>query len=251
MKGTPAGSRGFTLIEAMIGLVVGALVMAGAWRVWKTQHEESFRLRKKTELRDRMALSSKQIQRSITLAGIGLSRAPTLVKADALGSDTLTIYTNEGETRTGSLSNLMVGQYAIHVQNPGALAGALYLAITDGTRGEVKPIERLHGNVVVLRGPLESSYPMAAVSLLPAKREKYWTDQGGSRLIRSVNASVHVLSEDVRNFQVSFRDKSGASTEVPREVRSVHFSFTGVFPAKEGMINSLNFTSTAIPRNLL
>lgn len=246
-----AGTRGFTLIEALVGMVVGALVMAGAWRVWKTQHEESFRLRKKTELRDRMALSSKQIQRSITLAGIGLSRAPTLVKADAVGSDTLTIYTNESEARTRPISNLMVGQYAIHVQQPGLLAGAQYVAITDGTRGEVKAVDRVHGSVVVLRGPLESAYPMATASLLPARREKYWTDQGGSRLLRSVNASVTVLSEDVRNFQVSFRDRTGASTELPREVRSVHFSFTGVFPARPGMINSLNFTSTAIPRNLL
>lgn len=243
--------RGFTLVEALVGTMIGSLAVAGAFRLWKTHSQEGYRLQKKAELRDHMALSSKHIQRSITLAGLGLGRVPTLVREDAVGSDTLFVYTNEAERKAGLLSNLYTGQYAIYVDNASAFAGALYMAVTDGTRGEVKPIDRVQGNVVVLRKPLESPYNRIGTTALPAKREKYYSDQDSLRLMRVVDGQSSVLAEDVRNFQVSFRDRSGAATDDPRAVRSVHFSFTGTFPAKEGALNSVLFTSTAIPRNIL
>lgn len=247
-----SGSRhGFTLVEAMVGLVVGALTLAGGFRLWKANHEEGFRLKKKSELRDRMTLSSKQIQRSITLAGLGMAKAPTIVKSDAVGSDTLAIFTNAGEQRSEILSNLYSGQIAIYVGNSQIFQGAGFLAVSDGTRGEVKPIDRVTGNAVVLSLPLESAYPRETTAAIPAKRELYFTDQGENRLLYKVNATTRVLGEEMRNFQVSFRDKHGASTEDPKAVRTVHFSFTGIYPAKEGMLNSVLFTSTAIPRNLL
>lgn len=247
----PQASPGFTLVEALVGLVVGAIMLAGSFRLWKTHSEESFRLQKKAELRDRMTLSSKRIQRSITLAGLGLSRIPTLVKEDAVGSDTLFIYTNGSEARTGVLSDLTAGQFAVHVEDASAFAGARFLAVSDDTHGEVKPIESMNGNVIVLGAPLESIYLRAATSAYPARREKYFSDQAGNRLIRSVDGSPKVLAEDIHNFQVSFRDRYGVSTEESLRVRTVHFSFTGHFPAREGALNSIVFTSTAIPRNTL
>jgi prepilin-type N-terminal cleavage/methylation domain-containing protein len=242
---------GFTLIEALVGLVVGALVLAGGFRLWKANHEETWRLRKKTELRDRMTLSSKRIQRSITLAGLGMAKAPTLIKSDAVGSDTLVIFLNAGEQRSALLSDLYAGQLAVYVGSPQVFQGNPFLAVSDGDRGEVKPIERISGNVVILSRPLESAYSRAQATALPARRERYYTDQGGNRLLCDLDGATRVLGEDMRNFQVSFRDRQGASTEDPKAVRAVQFSYTGIFPAREGMLNSILFTSTAIPRNLL
>jgi hypothetical protein len=232
-------------------MVVGAIALAGAFRLWKTNHEETFRLQKKTDLREKLALSSKQIQRSITLAGLGLGKATPLAKADEVGSDTLILYINANEAKSGLSSNLYVGQYAIYVDNASVFQGAQYLAVSDGGKGEVKPIDRVQGNVVVLRKPMESAYNRTESTARPAVREKFYTDQEGKRLIRLVDGTKRVIAEDVRNFQVSFRDGSGVSTEDPRLVRTVQFSFTGVFPARAGAINSLIFTSTAIPRNIL
>lgn len=247
----PDARAGLTLIEVLVGSVVAAIALAGAFKLWKTNTEESHRMQKKAELRDRMAISSKQLQRSITLAGLGLQRAPTIAKSDAVGSDTLFIYTNPQETRTGVVSDLVNGQYAIHVANGSIFQGARYMVVSDGTRGEVKPIERAQGYVIVLAGPLGADYPMASVTVQPAIREKYYTDQAENRLIRVVDGSSKVLGTDIRNFQVSFKDRSGASTEDATQARSVQFSFTGVFPAREGAVSSILFTSTAIPRNVL
>jgi Tfp pilus assembly protein PilE len=246
-----AARAGFTLIEALVGAVVAAIALAGAFRVWKTNTEESHRLQKKAELRDRMAIASKQLQKSITLAGLGLQRAPTMAKADAVGSDTLVIYTNPREVRSGVLSNLVQGQFAIHVSNGSIFQGAGYMVISDGTRGEVRPIDRSQGYVIVLSTPLGSDYLMSSVTVQPAIRERFYTDQEENRLMRTVDGTSRVLAPDVRNFQVSFKDRTGASTEDATLARSVQFSFSGVFPAREGALNSVNFTSTAIPRNVL
>jgi Tfp pilus assembly protein PilW len=242
---------GFTVVELLVGAVIGAITLAGAFRLWKSNQEESFRLQKKTELRDKMALSSKHLQRAITLAGYGLRKSPGMAKMDEVGSDTLVVYTNGEEIRSGFLSNLYVGQYAIYVENGAAFANVRYMAISDTAKGEVKPIDRVQGNVVVLARPLEAAYNRLDSWALPARREKFYTDQDSLRLIRVVDGTPRVIAEDVRNFQISFKDDSGNSTEVLNQVRAVQFSFTGVFPAREGAINSEVFTSTAIPRNLL
>lgn len=242
---------GFTLVEILVGLVVGSIAMAGAFRLWKSNQEETFRLQKKIELRDKMTLSSKHLQRSITLAGLGLRKSPGMIKHDEVGSDTLVVYTNGGELRARLVSNLYVGQYAIYVDNVQAFVGARYMAISDTTKGEVKPIDRILGNVVVLAKPLESAYNRLDAVALPAQREKYFTDQDSLRLMRVVDGTSRVLAEDIRNFQVSFRDVVGNSTEDMGQVRTVIFSYTGVFPARAGALNSEVFTSTAIPRNLL
>lgn len=243
--------RGFTLIEALVGSVIGAVVLAGAYRVWKTSQEEGQRLQKKNVLRDRMALASKQLQRSITLAGTGMEKAPTLSRSDVVGSDTLIVYSNQGEMRTRLISNPSVGQYAIFVIDGSLFRNARYLALSDSGKGEVKPIDRVQGSVVTLGKPLEMAYDRNLTNVFPAKREKYYSDQEAKTLIRVVDGSARVIAEDIYNFQVSFRDRAGAATNNARQARSVWYSYTGVFPAREGALNSLLFTSTAIPRNVL
>lgn len=243
--------RGFTVVEALVGFVIGGVVLAGAFRVWKTSQEEGYRLQKKNALRDRMALASKQIQRSITLAGTGMGKAPNLLRFDAVGSDTLVIYTNEGESRTRLTSNLSVGQYAVFVQDGSLFQDARYLALADTARGEVKPIDRIQGSIVILAKPLERPYDRNLTDVIPARREKYYSDQETKTLIRKVDGADRILGEDIHNFQVSFRDSKGAATNDPGQARSVWYSYTGTFPAREGALNSLLFTSTAIPRNVL
>lgn len=239
------------MVEVLVASVVGALVLAGTFRLWKSNHDEGFRIQKKTELRDMMALSSKRIQRSITLAGLGIDRAPTLAKSDAVGSDTLFLFTNEAEQKSAVFSDLVHGQSHVQVENPSVFHGSRYLVVSDGSRGEVRAIENIEGSTVVLREPLTGTYSRSATTVFPARREAYFTDQEGSRLIRVLDGTSKVIAENIRNFQVSFRDGRGVSTEDAAATRTVHFSFTGEYPARPGALNSVVFTSIAIPRNVL
>ena len=70
-----SAQRGFSLIEALVGMVVGSLVLAGAYSLWRTHQEQSLTLNRKTEARNELALAAKRLQREVTLAGLGLGGA--------------------------------------------------------------------------------------------------------------------------------------------------------------------------------
>jgi hypothetical protein len=235
----------------MVGMVVGGIVLAAAYSLWHTNQTEGYRLGKKTELRNSMTLASKRIQRAVTLAGIGLRGGANLSKGDDVDSDTLVIFTNQGELNSPLLFNAYHGTTLIAVTNPGAFEGASFVVVATDSSRELRGIVDRNGSNLIVDAPLDLDHPVATTIALPARRERYFSNQDENQLIRDVEGSETVVAKNVRNFQVSFRNKHGESTEAPAEVRTVQFSFTGVYPAREGALNSILFSSTAIPRNTL
>jgi prepilin-type N-terminal cleavage/methylation domain-containing protein len=243
---------GFSLVELMVGMVVSSIVLAGAFKLWSVHQEEGYRISKKISVRNEMTISSKRIQRSVTLAGIGLDGAANLAKEDAVGSDTLIIYTNEPAGRTTLLSDFTHGGGpAISVADPSIFEGALYAAIKTGTSGEIRRIAYRNGSIMQLESPFGMDHPIATSTVYPVSRERYYSNQGSKTLMHEGRDGTVVVAKDVTNFQVSFRNSHGDATEVATEVRTVLFSFTGIYPAREGALNSIVFSSTAIPRNTL
>jgi hypothetical protein len=242
---------GFSLIEAMVGMVIGTLVLAGAYSLWLTHQDESYRLGKKIDVRNQLALSSKRLQRSITLAGLGLGGAGNLAKDDAVGSDTLIIFLNTTEQRSTLSSDASHTVPVIHVDDPTPFAAAEYLAISFAGHGEIRRIVNISGSDIYLDTAFASDYPMAGSLACPASRERFYSDQDSTQFVREFGGNRQIMAKSVKNFQVSFGDKNGAATEVPAEVRTVRFSLTGIYPAKQGALNSIVISSTAIPRNML
>jgi prepilin-type N-terminal cleavage/methylation domain-containing protein len=244
--------KGFTLIELMVGMVVSSLVLAGAYSLWKTHSTEGFRLERKIDLRNGMTLSSKRIQRAITLAGIGLQGSANLAKEDAVGSDTLILYTNPSEASSTLAASITHGAGAfMQVGNPSAFASAGYVVVRTGNAAEIRKIMFVSGSSLYLNSSFSSDHPIAGSVAFPAMRARIYTDQSRNQLMWDGGETASIVAKNVKNFQVSFRNKRGESTEIPAEVRTVQYSFTGIFPAKEGALNSIVFSSTAIPRNTL
>jgi len=250
--GASGGSQnGFSLIEMLVGLVVGALVTAGAYSIWKTNHEEGYRLEKKIELRNQMTLSSKRLQRAVTLAGIGLNGAANLDRIDAVDTDTLVVYTNSGETGSALLADIASGSVTVTVANAGLFVQAGFVAVGTGSTGEIRAIVGHAGPVLQVAAPFSQPFSAASARAYPAARERYFTDQENNLLIREMNGTRRTIGKGICNFQASFRNARGEATSVAGEVRTVQYSFTGIFPAPEGALNSIVFSSTAIPRNTL
>jgi prepilin-type N-terminal cleavage/methylation domain-containing protein len=243
---------GFSLVEVLVGMVVGSIVLAGAYKLWHTHETEGYRLGKKIDLRNEMTLASKRIQRSITLAGIGLKGAANLAKEDAVGSDTLIVYKNLGEKLTVPTSDIShSGGPVMYVEDASIFAVANYVVVSSGSTGEIRRIVSQSGSTLNLDSPFTFDHPAATSMTYPATRERYYTDQEGKKLMWESGATPSVVAKDLKNFQVSFRNKHGDATEIAAEVRTVQFSFTGIFPAREGALNSIVFSSIAIPRNTL
>lgn len=243
--------RGFTLVETVVGMMIGSLVMAAAYGLWKTHQTEGMRLSKKIELRNKLTLASKRLQRAVTLAGIGLSGAANLVKQDAIGSDTLIIYTNPAELRAGLAAAADHHVPAIQVDNAAPFASGGYVALIGAGHAELRRIVSVSGSTLYLDSAYANDFPAPGTSALPARRERFYTRQDSSQLIHESAEGRQIVATDVKNFQVSFADRQGNSTEIPSQIRTVRFSLTGIFPAREGAINNIILSSTAIPRNTL
>jgi prepilin-type N-terminal cleavage/methylation domain-containing protein len=244
--------KGFSLIELMVGMVVSSIVLAGAYNLWKTHSTEGFRLEQKIDLRNGMTLSSKRIQRAITLAGIGLQGSANLAKEDAVGSDTLILYTNPSEASSPLASSITHdGGAFMQVSNPSAFASAGYVVVRTGDAAEIRKIMYVSGTSLYLNAAFANDHPAATSVAFPAARSRFYTNQTLNQLMWDGGETTSIVAKNVKNFQVSFRNKRGEATEIPAEVRTVQYSFTGIFPAREGALNSIVFSSTAIPRNTL
>ncbi len=243
--------RGFTLVEALVGMVIGSMVMAAAYSLWRTHQVEGMRLSKKIELRNSLTLASKRLQRSVTIAGIGLSGAASLAKEDAVGSDTLTVFTNPEERSSALATPADHLVPAIQVVSPSVFRSGGYIAIVGTGHAELRRINRIQGSYIYLDSPFANDYPVAGSRTMPARRERYYSDQQGTRFLHEAPDGVSVVASQVKNFQVSFADSRGAPTTEAAKVRTVRFSLTGIYPAREGALNSIVISSTAIPRNLL
>jgi hypothetical protein len=242
---------GFTLVEAIVGMLIASLVLAGGYTIWRTHETEGMRISRKIDLRNKLTLASKRLQRSVTLAGLGLSGAANLVKDDAVGSDTLTIFANPEEAKAALLADADHSTPAIRVDAQNLFPAGGYVALVGGGHAELRRVVSVSGGTLNLDSAFANDYPAAGTLAFPAQRERYYSDQDSARLIHEVRGARQVVASNVKNFQVSFADMRGNSTDAPAQVRTVRFSFTGIFPAREGAANSMVFSSTAIPRNTL
>ncbi len=244
-------SRGFTMVEILIGMLISSVILTGIYRMWLSSSEESLKLRKKIEMRNQIALSTKQLQKAITLAGYGMQGVSNLEKKDGVGTDTLIIYSNQSNHETSLQTKYSLGHDHLNVLDPSIFSGATHVAVRDANGGEFRKIHWKNSNNIGLSEPLTKDYEVASSVVMPVFHEKYYTDQENQKMMRISGGSARILGHSLTNFQVAFKDKDGNSTSTVNTIRSVTFSFTGVFPAKAGAINNINFTSTAIPRNLI
>ena len=235
----------------MVGMVAGAIVLAGAYSLMKIHGRQSYQIEKKIELRGVMTLSAKRIQRAVTMAGLGLSGSATLRKNDAVGTDTLAIFMNRAEAKSLLQNDAGISAPILMVQEPSLFDNAYYVAVVTDGIGEIRMITEQSGSVLHLDSPFSSPHPAATSVAYPASLERYYSDQDSSVLVLEEDGEPRVLARNLRNFQVSFRDRSGESTEIAAEVRTVQFSFAGVYPSMDGALNSIPLSYTAIPRNSL
>jgi prepilin-type N-terminal cleavage/methylation domain-containing protein len=245
------GQRGFTVIELIMGVVLSSLVLTGIYRLWKNSATESTKIQTKIDLRNQMALSTKRLNQSITVAGIGLNKVVGLEKSDAIGTDTLIIYTNQSEAKTQLYMSYHDGDPYLRVIDGGIFEGAQFVALTCGSAGQVRGIREHYSDKILLTSSFSQNFDVACTQVMPASREMFYSDQNHKKLVRIVNSSSpYIVGNSIHNFQVSFRDRNGEQTDDLGVVKFVNYSLTGVYTVSHGDLNSVVHSATSIPRNI-
>ncbi|MDB5102360.1 MAG: hypothetical protein JWP91_49 [Fibrobacteres bacterium] len=255
-NGSKSGNGGFTLVETMVSLVIGSLLITALFQVWNNNRQQTDRIQNKSDFRDRATLATTALNRSITMAGFGLTKIDVLARGAGSLNDTLKIFSNPDELRTTLRDTARVGAHQILVfKDTGLVIGNL-IGITDSIRQEYVRIDGITGDtasgfLLTISPALSNGYLPGVPDIFPVQKETYFIDNEAHALVRLVDDRRIVLASGMTEFKIDLRDGAGNPATINRKIRVVTFSLTGAYKAPTGVPNQMRFSSTVIPRNIL
>jgi prepilin-type N-terminal cleavage/methylation domain-containing protein len=253
---TLTSTRGFTLIEILISLVIGSLLLTSLFKLWNTNQKETNRIGAKSDFRDRVTLATTQLNRSIIMAGFGISKMDVIVKSASSLTDTLTLYSNATEFRTTLRDTASESVTLITIFKDSGFVVGGYIGITDSLHSEFNRITAISGDSasgfdISLQRPLGHKYLSGIPDIYPVALEKFYIDGTDHTLIRIIDERRMALAKDMTEFRVSLLDASGNPASSYKSIRVVTFNLAGNFNASTGTPSLMRFSSTVIPRNIL
>ncbi|MDQ3002082.1 MAG: prepilin-type N-terminal cleavage/methylation domain-containing protein [Fibrobacterota bacterium] len=254
--GPKAGAAGFTLIELLVSLVIGSMLITSLFKLWQTNQSETNRIQSKVDYRDRFTIATTAVNRSITMAGFGMSKMNVIVKATGSFTDTLTLYSNESERRTTLRDTALAGHSSMLVFKDSGFVEGCLIGITDSLRHEYVRVSSMSGDSsagfrLEFSPALRYTYAAGVPNIYPVKREIFFIDGTEQALIKKVDDDRVVLATGMKDFRIDLRDGSGLPATSCQSIRVVTFSLMGTYKAPAGTPNQMRFSSTVIPRNIL
>lgn len=252
----PRAQRGFTLVEVTVSLIIGALLLTALYRMWTANHDAAERIGNKADFRNRATLATTQLNRSITMAGYGMTKMDVLFRARAQSTDTLIVYSNPLELQTTLRDTAFEGSDRLVVFKDTGFAVGSRIAITDSLRQEFAIVSAISGDsaqgyTLTLSEPIANTFVPGVPDIYPVAREQFFLNPSTHALIRKVDDRNTVLADGITDFRVDLKDASGNDAASYRTIRVVAFALTGTYKAPEGSFNTMRFSSTVIPRNIL
>jgi prepilin-type N-terminal cleavage/methylation domain-containing protein len=247
---------GFTMVEVMVSLVMGAILLTAVYQLWLANHNTSARLGSKTDFRDRATLATTRLNKSITMAGFGMTKLDVLFRVRTEATDTLIVYSNPTERRTTLRDTAQIGATSILVFTDTGFAAGGRIGITDSLQQEYATITGISGDSATgfrlsLSASLQHKFLAGVPDIYPVQKEKFFINQSTNALVRKIDATTTVLAAGITDFRAELKDASGNDASSYRSIRVVTFSMTGTYKAPQGSFNTMRFSSTVIPRNIL
>jgi prepilin-type N-terminal cleavage/methylation domain-containing protein len=249
-------SAGFTLIELLVSLVIGSFLVTALFQIWNTNRKETDRIQTKADYRDRATLATTALNRSITMAGFGLSKLDVISRVSGSLTDTLKLYSNAEERRTTLRDTARIGSVQLTVFKDSGFTVGTLIGITDSLKQEYVRLTAISGDAssgfrFTVSPALGNAYLPGVPDIYPVQKETFYIDHADSVLVRLVDSRRIELAQGITEFRVDLRDGSGAPATKCKNIRVITFSLTGSYKAPTGAPSQMSFSSTVIPRNIL
>jgi prepilin-type N-terminal cleavage/methylation domain-containing protein len=210
------GQSGFTLIELILGLAIGATVVAATLNIFtvaKTHAEKHFiTVRQQQDMRVGLEVFEQEV------------RLATAESIQTAASDQLLFSANLSAFRTNTTGALLPGQSVITVQDGSGWGAGKTITICSATNCESHRLAWAgQRNQLTLLEPLESSFSTGAAVevrnrvLYYVKRDEDETLQ----LMRMVDGGASVLIGRLQAVGLSYWDATGKRTDTIANVKRV------------------------------
>lgn len=192
-------SRGFTLLECLIGLALALFIVCACLEFYGAAQKHFFRLKEKEETAQAAMAALDKMKVDILRAGQGLVREEGLGLVQAVAEDGGGLLIVRAERAYDLAGDVVEGDLLVPLTSVADLRPGREICLSDGERGEVLVISSVTAGAVVLSSPLGSGYSKEKSSALLLEKTSLILDAAGGVLRRKVNlSSAQPLLENVR-----------------------------------------------------
>lgn len=210
------GRSGFTVIELMLSLTIGAAVLAATLEIFTVAQTHADKQFTTVRQRQDMRIGLEVFEQEVRLA-----TAESIQTADP---DRILFHANLGALRTNTTGVLLPGQSVIAVQDGSGWGVGKTIMICSSTNCEPHRLARVgQRNQLTLVEPLESTFS-AGAAVEVHNRVVYYAkrdENGATQLMRMVDGGASVMIGRLLNFQLSYWDDMGKRTNAISQVKRV------------------------------
>ena len=193
-------SRGFTLLECLIGLALSLFVVCACLEFFGAAQKHFYGLKEKEEAAQGAMAAIDKMKVDIVRAGQGLAGPAALGLIEAVSEDAGGLLILRTEDAFELAADVREGDVRLPLARLGALKAGREICLSNGAKGEVLVISSVADGAVILSSPLGADYAKDQASLFLIEKVSLTLEARQGVLRRKVNLSTaQPLLEDVRS----------------------------------------------------
>lgn len=220
------GTKGFTILELAIGILLSGIIMSAAFSLYLTQHKQLLIQDEISDLQSNIRAATAELASRIRLAGSGLPRGLSSIESSDSNPDTITIAYDTGELNGLRIEYSMPEPSAILRCDGHDLSGIdendrLFIVDPFLNTGEYFLVSAVdNSSACIQHNTSELGHPYPAGSEIHRiNRFKYYvdlTDSTRPNLMRQANDEPpQVLAENITDIQFRYGLSSLIVVDVP------------------------------------
>ncbi len=221
-------SSGFTLMEALIALLLTGIVSTAVFKTYIVQHQHYIAQDDITNIQQNGRAAIDEMTRQIRMAGYQLPTGLNALRAANTNPDSLVvIYRSDTAQAVLSANMVSMGADIVSTTSTGGFTTGdwAYIFEPDSGGGEFFVISAVNpGAKLISHAPLSKVYRIDAIVLIVTWAQ-YYIDASNSEhpnlMMRTPASGSQVFAEDVGDLQFRFRLNNGTVVDIPVLVEDV------------------------------
>jgi hypothetical protein len=207
-------NNGTSLLELIIGLLIGSMVIFGAYQMYTYISRSASRETKKAELQSKMVAVSEMISRDLRMSGFGLPGNGFRPALNSAGNDVLQLYINDLQLRTVLGRDVVPGDSIIYVASASQAKPLMYVCLVqnDTVYRKITRV-RLSTNgrdTLTLDSLAGKNFAAATAQVFFASGISYQVVASpAAGLCRTLNGATSMFMQAIDTIRVSPRDSAG------------------------------------------